>query len=89
MQHEIDSLARDEIDRSQREYYLRQQMKAIRNELGEGTELEEEIEELREKVKNRQLPTTSARRSTASCADSSGCTPTPRRARRSATTWSG
>jgi ATP-dependent Lon protease len=56
MQHEIDSLARDEIDRSQREYYLRQQLKAIRHELGEGTELEEEIEEIREKIKSRQLP---------------------------------
>ncbi|MFN7964444.1 MAG: endopeptidase La [Acidobacteriota bacterium] len=56
MQHEIDSLARDEIDRSQREYYLRQQLKAIRHELGEGTELEEEIEEIREKLQGRKLP---------------------------------
>ncbi len=56
MQHEIDSLARDEIDRSQREYYLRQQMKAIRSELGEGSETEEEIEEIREKIKGRELP---------------------------------
>ncbi len=56
MQHEIDSLARDEIDRSQREYYLRQQMKAIRNELGEGSEIEEEVEEIREKIAERDLP---------------------------------
>ena len=56
MQHEIDSLARDEIDRSQREYYLRQQMKAIRTELGEGSELEEEIDEIREKIAERDLP---------------------------------
>lgn len=56
MQHEIDSLARDEIDRSQREYYLRQQMKAIRNELGEGSEAEEEIEEIREAIRDRELP---------------------------------
>ena len=56
MQHEIDSLARDEIDRSQREYYLRQQLKAIRNELGEGSELEEEIEEIRENIRSRELP---------------------------------
>ncbi|MDH3283746.1 MAG: LON peptidase substrate-binding domain-containing protein, partial [Acidobacteriota bacterium] len=55
MQHEIDSLARDEIDRSQREYYLRQQLKAIRNELGEGSELEEEIEEIRENIRSREL----------------------------------
>jgi ATP-dependent Lon protease len=56
MQHEIDSLARDEIDRSQREYYLRQQMKAIRTELGEGSELEEEIEEIRASIRERELP---------------------------------
>jgi ATP-dependent Lon protease len=56
MQQEIDSLARDEIDRSQREYYLRQQMKAIRHELGEGSELEEEIEEIRAQVRERLLP---------------------------------
>ncbi|MEN6526673.1 MAG: endopeptidase La [Candidatus Polarisedimenticolia bacterium] len=56
MQHEIDSLARDEIDRSQREYYLRQQMKAIRNELGEGSELDEEVEDFRNKIRGRELP---------------------------------
>jgi ATP-dependent Lon protease len=56
MQREIDSLARDEIDKSQREYYLRQQMKAIRHELGEGSELEEEIDEIRAKVQELELP---------------------------------
>jgi ATP-dependent Lon protease len=50
MQREIDSLARDEMDRSQREYYLRHQMKAIMMELGEGNELTEEIEQYREKA---------------------------------------
>ena len=49
MQREIDSLARDEMDRSQREYYLRHQMKAIMMELGEGGEVAEEIEQYREK----------------------------------------
>jgi ATP-dependent Lon protease len=43
MQHEISSTARGEMDRSQREYYLRQQLKAIRDELGEGDDLAEEI----------------------------------------------
>jgi len=50
MQQEIDSLARDEIDKSQREYYLRQQLKAIQNELGEGSELAEEIAQLRRRA---------------------------------------
>src|SRR5437867_3247458 len=56
MQQEIDSLARDEIDKSQREYYLRQQMKAIQHELGEGNELAEEIEQIREKVRSSSMP---------------------------------
>ena len=51
MQREIDSLARDEMDRSQRESYLRHQMKAIMEELGEGNELAEEIEQYRRKAK--------------------------------------
>jgi ATP-dependent Lon protease len=43
LQQEISSQARGEIDRSQREYFLRQQLKAIQQELGEGEELAEEI----------------------------------------------
>ncbi len=54
MQREIDSMAKDEMDRSQRESYLRHQMKAIMAELGEGNELAEEIERAREKA--RELP---------------------------------
>ena len=43
MQQEISSQAQGEMDRSQREYFLRQQLKAIQIELGEGNELAEEI----------------------------------------------
>src|SRR6266498_431233 len=42
VQQEINTQARADIDRSQREFYLRQQMKAIQSELGEGNELAEE-----------------------------------------------
>ena len=56
MQREIDSLARDEMDRSQREYYLRHQMKAIQTELGEGNELTEEIEQYRQKAAKLKMP---------------------------------
>jgi len=56
MQQEIDSLARDEIDKSQREYFLRQQMKAIQHELGEGNELAEEIERIRQKITESGMP---------------------------------
>ena len=39
MQQEISTQAKGEMDRSQREFFLRQQLKAIQSELGEGNEL--------------------------------------------------
>jgi len=51
MQREIDSLARDGMDRTQRESYLRHQMHAIMEELGEGNDLAEEMEQYRTKAK--------------------------------------
>jgi len=56
MQQEINTHAREEIDRSQREFFLRQQMKAIQNELGEGNELAEEVQQIREKVAKVGMP---------------------------------
>ena len=53
MQHEIAAQARGEMDRSQREYYLRQQLKAIRDELGEGDELAEELSTYRQTAAER------------------------------------
>jgi len=55
VQEEISSQARGEMDRSQREYYLRQQLKAIHTELGEGEELAEEVAGYREKADERGL----------------------------------
>src|SRR6266545_408780 len=49
VQQEINMQAKGEIDRSQREFYLRQQLKAIQQELGEGNELAEDIAQYREK----------------------------------------
>ena len=43
VQQQINTQAKDEIDKGQREFFLRQQLKAIQSELGEGTELSEEI----------------------------------------------
>jgi ATP-dependent Lon protease len=56
IQNDINTQARGEMDKSQREFYLRQQMKAIQQELGEGNELQEEIEAYRDKVKKAKMP---------------------------------
>jgi ATP-dependent Lon protease len=44
------------IDKHQREYYLREQLKAIQKELGVGEQGSSEIEELREKLEMKKLP---------------------------------
>ena len=46
----IQNEAREEIEKVQREYYLREQLKAIQKELGESNEQEAEINEFREKI---------------------------------------
>ena len=56
VQQEINTQARADIDRSQREFYLRQQMKAIQTELGEGNELAEEVQQFREKIETVKMP---------------------------------
>nr|MBA2737312.1 LON peptidase substrate-binding domain-containing protein [Pyrinomonadaceae bacterium] len=58
VQQEINTQARADIDRSQREYFLRQQLKAIQSELGEGNELFEEIELYRDKILKAKMPQT-------------------------------
>jgi len=55
MQQEISSQARGEIDRSQREYFLRQQLKTIQQELGEGEELTEEVANYRRLADEKKL----------------------------------
>jgi ATP-dependent Lon protease len=56
VQQEINTQARADIERSQREFYLRQQMKAIQTELGEGNELAEDVQQFREKIEAAKMP---------------------------------
>lgn len=56
MQAKLDSEAREEMDRSQREYYLREQLRAIKRELGEENSRDDEVAEYREKIKKSRLP---------------------------------
>jgi ATP-dependent Lon protease len=52
----IQSQVESEIDKGQREYFLREQLKAIQQELGEGDEQQAEINELRERIEQANLP---------------------------------
>ncbi|MBN1246023.1 MAG: endopeptidase La [Anaerolineae bacterium] len=47
---QIQEKAKEEIEKNQREYYLRQQMDAIRKELGEGEDSKQEVEDYRAKI---------------------------------------
>ncbi len=53
---QIQSQVESEIDKGQREFFLRQQMKAIQDELGEGDEQQAEVNELRERIEAAELP---------------------------------
>ncbi|MBN1630092.1 MAG: LON peptidase substrate-binding domain-containing protein, partial [Thermoleophilia bacterium] len=52
----IQDQVQSEMDKSQREYVLRQQMKAIQDELGETDETQAEVNELRERLEKAGLP---------------------------------
>lgn len=58
LEDEIQAKIQNEVDKTQREYYLREQLKAIQAELGESDLFINELSELREKVNNKQLPDT-------------------------------
>jgi ATP-dependent Lon protease len=53
---QIQSQVQSEVDKGQREFFLRQQLKAIQDELGEGDEQQAEVNELREKIEAAKLP---------------------------------
>ena len=52
----IQSQVQSEVGKNQREYFLREQMKAIQKELGEGDDQTKEVEELREKIEAAGMP---------------------------------
>jgi ATP-dependent Lon protease len=54
----IQSQVASEIDKGQREFFLRQQLKAIQDELGEGDEQQAEINELRGSSRRRTCRST-------------------------------
>jgi ATP-dependent Lon protease len=56
LSHQIQDQVKAGMDKSQREYYLREQLKAIQQELGEGDDRTQEAEELRRRINETPLP---------------------------------
>ena len=56
MQAKIQSNVRDEISKNQRDYFLREQVRAIYKELGESDDKLQEIEDYRKKIKKARMP---------------------------------
>ena len=57
IQAKIRSQAKDEMTKSQKEYFLREQIRAIKNELGDTDQKGEEIGELKDKIAACKMPT--------------------------------
>jgi len=55
--HKTQNEAQSEMEKVQREYFLREQLKAIQKELGEGDEQTVEVEEFRQKIEAAHMPT--------------------------------
>jgi ATP-dependent Lon protease len=56
LRNKIQSEVQDQVQQSQRDYYLREQLKAIQKELGEMDEGQKDIEELRQKIEAAGMP---------------------------------
>src|SRR6201991_1847649 len=56
LRNKIQSEVQDQVQQSQRDYYLREQMKAIQKELGEQDEGQKDIQELRDKIEAAGMP---------------------------------
>ncbi len=56
MQQKIQADAKGEMDKTQREYFLREQLKAIQKELGEQDDRTEEVAEFRQKIEEANMP---------------------------------
>src|SRR5437868_15490812 len=56
LRNKIQSEVQDRVQQTQRDYYLREQMKAIQKELGEQDETQRDVEELKQKIEAAGMP---------------------------------
>ena len=86
---QIQSQVESEMQKGQREYYLREQLKAIQRELGEEDETQAEVNELRERIEAAGLPEQALKAAERELSGSSGCRRRPPSTGSSAPTSSG
>jgi len=65
VERKIRSRVKRQMEKTQREYYLNEQLKAIQKELGEGEDGRDELQELEEKIKNTKLSKEAREKATA------------------------
>ncbi len=85
----IQTEVQDQVQQSQRDYYLREQMKAIQKELGEQDEGQRETEDLRKKIDDANMPEDVKKEALKELAGCRACLPWPPITRSRATTSSG
>lgn len=56
IEEKINERVKSQINKIQKEHYLREQMKAIQKELGEDENISDEVDELKEKIKEKDMP---------------------------------
>ncbi len=56
LQHKINNMAKDEMTRAQKEYFLKEQMKAIKSELGDNDVKNEDMSDIRKKLTEIKMP---------------------------------
>ena len=75
LESQLQSQVQSEIDKGQREYFLREQMRVIQSELGEGDPYTQEVEELRDTISGLALPDEVRERADKELARLSGMSP--------------
>ena len=89
LRNKIQTEVQDQVQQSQRDYYLREQLKAIQKEIGELDEGQKDIEELRQKIEAAGMPDEVKKEATKELSRLSRMSPMAADYSSPATTWSG
>ncbi len=89
VERKIKTRVKSQMERTQREYYLNEQMKAIQKELGEGEDGQNEVTELENRINAKKLSKEARDKAEAELKSCARCRPCRRKRRSCAITWTG